>query len=123
MQYLKDNERPHEYVLNARLFPDMKPLAYQINVMTNVCYSGTPRKDWLWVDNFAKPTDPKTFEGCADRIRKTLEFLEALKPEDVIDMPIAFWPTGEFLFFCRSCPFFECYLTLAYTYASCQRQD
>jgi hypothetical protein len=67
----------------ARLFPDMFPLTKQVQIATDVAKLGIAR--------LAQAEGPKfednetTFPQLIERVRKTIAFLETLKPEQFDD--------------------------------------
>jgi hypothetical protein len=69
-----------EVLVNARLAPDMLPLARQIQIMTDQAKGGASRlagrESPKWAD------DEKTFADLHARIAKTIAHLKTFKPED-----------------------------------------
>jgi hypothetical protein len=63
--------------INARLAPDMYPLARQIQIVTDVAKGGVARLAGVEVPSF--PDTEKTFPELQARIAKITEFLNAFK--------------------------------------------
>ena len=90
----------------SRLFPDMFPLTKQVQIASDVAKIGTARIAQVeppkWEDN------EKTFPELIERARKTIAFLETLKPEQFDDgsrevtFPVqkdsVTWPAGRYLY-------------------------
>ena len=70
-------------LIASRLYPDMFPLARQVQVAADIAKSGTAR--------LAQAEAPKyedneaTFAELVERVRKTIAWLETLKPEQFDD--------------------------------------
>jgi hypothetical protein len=68
-------------LVNARLAPDMFPLAKQVQIASDVSKIGTSRLaqvEWpKWEDTEA------TFPELIERVKKTVAYLETLKPEQM----------------------------------------
>src|SRR5262245_44959522 len=64
---------------NARLFPDMFPLVRQIQTATDISKGGAARLAGVEPPPF-EDTE-KTFPELIERVKKTVAFLETLKPE------------------------------------------
>ena len=68
-------------LVNARLFPDMFPLAKQVQIASDAAKGGAAR--------LAQATPPSfedtetTFAQLVERCRKTVAYLESLKPEQI----------------------------------------
>ena len=111
-----------EVFVNARLYPDMFPLARQVQIAADVAKIGLAR--------LAQAEPPKwedteeSFPELIERVRKTIAYLETLKPaqlEGAETRMVTFpaqgesqtWPGGRYLF-TRVLPnvFFHC--TTAY---------
>ena len=65
--------------VSARLFPDMFPLAKQVQIASDISKGGSARL--ARVDPPAYEDNEATFAELAQRCRKTVEFLKTLKPE------------------------------------------
>jgi hypothetical protein len=90
----------------SRLFPDMFPLTKQVQIASDVAKIGTARIAQVeppkWEDNEA------TFADLIERARKTIAFLETLKPEQfddgsrMVTFPVqkdsVTWPAQRYLF-------------------------
>ena len=93
-------------LISSRLYPDMFPLAKQVQIASDVAKLGTSRiaqaEAPKWEDN------EKTFPELIERARKTIAFLETLKPEQFDDgsrevtFPVqkdsVTWPAGRYLY-------------------------
>ena len=107
-------------LVNARLFPDMFPLTKQVQIASDVAKLGTSRIAGVegpkWEDN------ESTFPELIERARKTIAYLETLKPEQFDDgtRMVTFpaqnanhtWPASRYLY-TRVIPnvFFHCATT------------
>jgi hypothetical protein len=68
-------------LLNSRLFPDMFPLARQVQIATDTARSGAGR---LAGADFPSYEDKEsTFQELIQRIRNTIGFLESLQPTQI----------------------------------------
>ena len=67
--------------VNARLFPDMFALAKQVQLAADISKGGTARL--AQVDPPAFEDNETTFPQLVERVRKTVAFLETLKPEQI----------------------------------------
>ena len=65
-------------LVNARLFPDMFPLAKQVQIASDISKGGAARL--AGVEFPAYEDNEATFADLAQRCRKTVEFLKTLKP-------------------------------------------
>jgi len=93
-------------LVNSRLYPDMFPLAKQVQIASDVAKIGTSR--------IAQVEPPKyednetTFAELIERLRKTIAHLKTLKPEQFDDgsRMVTFpardttktWPGGRYLY-------------------------
>lgn len=68
-------------LLDARLYPDMFSLTRQVQVATDVANSGAARLAGLEVP--AYENKETSFAELTARIRKTIAYLETLKPEQI----------------------------------------
>jgi uncharacterized protein len=66
-------------LLNTRLFPDMFPLVRQIQIATDTARGGAARLAAVAVPT--QEDNETTFPELVGRIRKTVAYLETLKPE------------------------------------------
>ena len=68
-------------MIASRLYPDMFPLAKQVQVATDIAKGGASRLAGVeipkWEDN------EKTFADLIERLRKTIAYLESLKAEPI----------------------------------------
>jgi hypothetical protein len=71
---------PAVYV-QSRLFPDMFPLAKQVQIATDISKGGAARL--AQVEPPAFEDNEATFAELIARLRKTVAFLETLKPEQI----------------------------------------
>ena len=65
--------------VSARLFPDMFPLAKQVQIASDISKGGSARL--AQVEPPAYEDNEATFAELAQRCRKTVEFLKTLKPQ------------------------------------------
>ena len=109
-------------LVGSRLYPDMFPLSKQVQIASDVAKLGTSRLAQVegpkWEDN------EKTFPELVERVKKTIDYLATLKPEQFDDgsRMVTFpaqkesytWPAGRYLFQ-RVLPnvFFHCTTTYA----------
>lgn len=93
-------------LIGARLYPDMFPLSRQVQIASDVAKIGTSR--------LAQVEPPKyednetTFPQLIERLRKTIAYLQTLKPQQFDDgsRPVTFptqteprtWPGSRYLF-------------------------
>lgn len=66
-------------LFNARLAPDMFPLARQVMIVTDQAKGAAARLAGVAVPSF--PDDESNFDELKARVQKTLDFLATLKPE------------------------------------------
>ena len=70
-------------LVNARLYPDMFPLAKQVQIASDVSKLGLSRMAQAeapkWEDNEA------TFADLIERVRKTIAYVQGLKPDQFDD--------------------------------------
>ena len=70
-------------LISARLFPDMFPLVKQVQIASDVAKIGTSRLAQVeapkWEDN------ETTFPQLIERLKKTVDYLKTLKPEQFDD--------------------------------------
>lgn len=67
--------------INARLFPDMLPLVRQVQITSDSVKAGVARLAEIEVPNFED--NEITFANLQERITKTIEFLQTIKPEQI----------------------------------------
>jgi uncharacterized protein len=70
-------------LVQSRLYPDMFPLAKQVQIVSDVAKIGTARM--AQVDPPKYEDNEATFPELIERLRKTVKFLETLKPEQFDD--------------------------------------
>jgi uncharacterized protein len=70
-----------EVLVNARLYPDMFPMARQIRIATDAAASGAARLAGM--EPPATTSDEKTFAELVARVRKTIDYLNGFKPEQI----------------------------------------
>ncbi len=76
------NKKIDETVLtNARLFPDMFPLARQVQIACDTAKAGAARIAEIEIPSHADVE--KNFDELKERIEKTVKFLETIKPEQI----------------------------------------
>ena len=83
-------------LVNGRLFPDMFPLSRQVQIATDVAKIGTARLAGVEPPKY-EDTET-TFADLIERVRKTIAFLETLKPEQIdgaADRTVTFPTQGE----------------------------
>jgi hypothetical protein len=68
-----------ETLIQARLFPNMLPLVFQIRIATDTAKGAAARLSGSSVPKWAD--DEETFADVHGRIRKAIDFLETFKPE------------------------------------------
>lgn len=70
-------------LIGGRLFPDMFPLAKQVQIASDVAKIGTARLAQVEPPKYED--DETTFPQLIERLRKTVAFLRTLKPEQFDD--------------------------------------
>ena len=70
-----------EVLVQSRLFPDMFPLAKQVQIASDISKGGTARL--AQVEPPAFEDTEKTIPELIARLRKTVAFLDTLKPEQI----------------------------------------
>lgn len=68
-------------LVQARLYPDMFPLVKQVQVAADAAKGGSARL--AQIEPPAYEDNEATFADLAARIRKTVDFLKTLKPEQI----------------------------------------
>jgi hypothetical protein len=66
-------------LVNARLYPDMFPLARQVQIASDVARIGTARLAQVEAPKYED--NEATFAELIERLRKTIAYLQTLKPE------------------------------------------
>ena len=81
MQQADAKKFPAEGYINARLYPDMFPLAKQVQLASDISKGGCARL--AQVDPPSFEDNETTFPQLIERARKTIVFLKTLKPEQI----------------------------------------
>jgi hypothetical protein len=68
-------------LLNLRLFPDMFPLVRQVQIACDSAKAGAARLAEIEIPSYEDVE--KTFSDLQERIKKTSEFLQTIKPEQI----------------------------------------
>lgn len=68
-------------LMESRLFPDMFPLSKQVQLVSDIAKAGTARLAGAEPPSFED--NEKTFPELIERLRKTIAYLETLKPEQL----------------------------------------
>ena len=68
-------------LLASRLFPDMFPLSKQVQLASDIAKAGSARLAGAEPPSFED--NEKTFAELVERLRKTVAYLESLKPEQI----------------------------------------
>lgn len=74
---------PLDSLFNARLAPDMLPLSGQIQRVSDTSKNAVGRTTAITAPSF--PDNEQSYEELQERVRKTIAFLETVKPEDMAD--------------------------------------
>lgn len=69
-----------EVLINSRLYPDMFPLSKQVQIATDIAKGGAARLAQSQPPAFED--NETTFAQLIERTRKTVAYLETLKPEE-----------------------------------------
>ena len=78
-QQIEARKFPPEAYINARLYPDMFPLARQVQIASDGAKGGCARLAQAEIPAF-EDTET-TFPQLVERVKKTIAFLQSLKPE------------------------------------------
>lgn len=79
--YASEDENIDEHTLiQARLYPNMRPFVFQIQVVTDVAKGAAARLSGNTPPSWAD--EETTFADVHQRIRKAIDFLAGFKPED-----------------------------------------
>lgn len=82
--YVEADENMEESTLvQARLYPNMRPLIFQIRVATDIAKGAAARLSGNVPPSWAD--DETTFAEAHQRIGKAIDFLSGFKPEDYAD--------------------------------------
>jgi hypothetical protein len=68
-------------LINSRLFPDMFPLAKQVQIASDIAKGGAARLAGAEAPSFED--NETSFPELVERLRKTIAYLETLKPEQI----------------------------------------
>jgi hypothetical protein len=68
-------------LINSRLYPDMFALAKQVQIASDIAKGGAARLAGAQAPSFED--NETTFPQLAERLRKTVAYLETLKPEQI----------------------------------------
>lgn len=66
-------------LVSARLYPDMFPLSRQVQIASDAAKGGAARLAGVEIPSFED--NEKTFAELVTRLRKTIDFLRTLRPE------------------------------------------
>jgi len=78
-QQIESKKYPPEAYINARLYPDMFPLAKQVQIASDGAKGGCARLAQVEIPSYED--NETTFPQLVERVRKTISFLQSLKPE------------------------------------------
>jgi len=67
-------------LFNARLYPDMRPLVFQVRVATDTAKGAAARLSGQQVPSW--PDDEESFEDLHQRVAKAMEYLAEFQPSD-----------------------------------------
>lgn len=91
---------PLDYLVQARLAPDMRPLSFQIQTASDTAKGCAARL--AGIDAPSMADTEKTFPELQERIAKTIKFLESVKPEQLANAEdrtvVLKFPSGEMKF-------------------------
>lgn len=79
--HCRENDIDESVMVGARLFPDMFPLARQVQIASDIAKRGGARLAGLEPD--AVEDNEKTFDELIERVRKVIAFLDTLEPEQI----------------------------------------
>jgi hypothetical protein len=94
--HCRDNDIDESVLVGARLFPDMFPLARQVQIASDIAKRGGARLAGLEPDTVEDKET--TFDELTGRVRNVIAFLETLEPEQIEgseDRPITFRLRGS----------------------------
>jgi len=94
--HCRENDIDESVMVGARLFPDMFPLARQVQIASDIAKRGGARLAGLEPD--AVEDNEKTFHELIERVRNVIAFLDTLEPEQIEgseDRPITFRLRGS----------------------------
>ncbi len=79
--HCRENDIDETVLVGARLFPDMFPLARQVQIASDIAKRGGARLAGLEPETVEDKE--KTFDELIERVRNVIAFLETLKPEQI----------------------------------------
>jgi uncharacterized protein len=79
--YAAERKFKADVLVNQRLAPDMLPLVFQVQNATDHAKGAAARLSGRELPSW--PDDEKTFDDLKARVKKALDFLATVKPEDV----------------------------------------
>ena len=84
-----------EVLVNSRLFPDMFPLSKQVQIASDLSKGAAARL--AGVDAPAFDDNETTFPQLIERCKKTIAFLQTLKPQQIdgSEEKAITWPVGD----------------------------
>jgi hypothetical protein len=94
--HCRENYIDESVLVGARLFPDMFPLARQVQIASDIAKRGGARLAGLEPETVED--NEKTFDELIERVRNVIAFLETLEPEQIDgseDRPITFRLRGS----------------------------
>jgi hypothetical protein len=80
-QHVEARNIEPEVLIASRLYPDMFPLAKQVQIASDVSKGGMARLAQM--DPPAFEDNEKTFAELIERCRKTIAFLQTIKPQQI----------------------------------------
>jgi hypothetical protein len=78
-EYAKENNIPLSEFVEARLYPNMLPLSFQVQSVSNTSKNSVARL--AGTENVSMEDNEKTFEEFYDRINRTIEVIKAVDPK------------------------------------------
>ncbi|GAQ05272.1 hypothetical protein ALT_2593 [Aspergillus lentulus] len=78
-EYAKENNIPLSEFAEARLYPNMLPLSFQVQSVSNTSKNSVARL--AGTENVSMEDNEKTFEEFYDRINRTIEVIKAVDPK------------------------------------------
>ncbi len=80
-QYADQKQFSGEVLVNARLFPDMLPLAKQVQIAADTAKGCAGRLSDTAIPSFAD--NETTLSALRERLEKTIAYLQTMKPEQI----------------------------------------
>jgi uncharacterized protein len=80
-QYAEIKKIDPHVLVNSRIYPDMFPLSRQVQIASDIAKRGAAQLAGVEAPKFED--NETTFPELIDRIRKTISYLETLKPEQI----------------------------------------